>query len=136
MVVVGSSLADKYPETVDLWSGRLLYTVYLHVGLSKNWILQYSVPRSAGNASQPAAPWPYDIVRPSVAPDPNADAILVHGFVDVAGHFEQLAVAFPPGFGEAAFLLHALQQWQFRPATQNGQPISVEVVLIIPSETE
>lgn len=136
VVVVGSSLADKYPETVDLWSGRLLYTVYLHVGLSKNWILQYSVPRSAGNASQPAAPWPYDIVRPSVAPDPNADAILVHGFVDVAGHFEQLAVAFPPGFGEAAFLLHALQQWQFRPATQNGQPISVEVVLIIPSGTE
>ena len=141
VVVVGSSLADKYPETVDLWRGRLIYTVYLHVGLKKNWILQYSVPRSAGgasggNATQPAAPWPYDIVRPSVAPDPNADAILVHGFVTVAGHFEQLAVAFPPGLAEASFLLHALQQWQFRPATQNGQPTPVEVLLIIPIETE
>jgi hypothetical protein len=37
---------------------------------------------------------------------------------------------------EASFLLHALQQWQFRPATQNGQPTPVEVLLIIPSETE
>jgi hypothetical protein len=141
VVVVGSSLADKYPETVDMWGGRLIYTVYLHVGLKKNWILQYSVPRSAGgnsagNGTQPAAPWPYDIVRSTAAPDPDADAILVHGFVNVSGHFDQLTVAFPPGLGEANFLLHALQQWQFRPATQSGQPIAVEVLLIIPNDTE
>jgi hypothetical protein len=141
VVVVGSSLADKYPETVDLWSGRLIYTVYLHVGLKKNWILQYSLPHSAdaastSAASQPAAPWPFDIVRSSAAPDPDADAVLVHGFVTVAGRFEKLAVAFPASFAQADFLLHALQQWQFRPATQSGQPILVEVLLIIPNETE
>jgi hypothetical protein len=140
VVVVGSSLADKYPETLDVWSGRLIYTVYLHVGLKKNWILQYSVPRSAGgsdgNASQPAAPWPFDMVRPSAPPDPDADAVLIHGMVNVTGHFEQLAVAFPPQLAQSTFLLHALQQWQFRPASQNGQPITVEVLLIIPNETE
>jgi hypothetical protein len=141
VVVVGSSIAEDYPETVHLWSGRLAYTVYLHVGETKNWILQYSVPRSqgavaVGGVSRPDAPWPYDITRPSVDADSNTDAIMVHGFVNAAGRFEQLAVVFPTELAEAKFLLHALQQWQFRPAMQNGQATQVEVLLIIPDQTE
>ena len=141
VVVVGSSLAEDYPETVHLWSGRLAYTVYLRVGVAKNWILQYSLPRtqeiaSAGSASRPDAPWPYDITRPSIDEDSNTDAIMVHGFVNTSGRFEQLAVVFPTALTEAKFLLHALQQWQFRPSMQGGQPAAVEVLLIIPAETE
>lgn len=141
VVVVGSSLAEEYPETVHLWSGRLAYTVYLRVGVAKNWILQYSLPSaqevaSTGSASRPDAPWPYDITRPSIDPDANTDAIMVHGFVNTAGRFEQLAVVFPTALTEAKFLLHALQQWQFRPSMQSGQPTTVEVLLIIPAETE
>jgi hypothetical protein len=141
VVVVGSSIAEDYPETVHIWSGRLAYTVYLHVGVAKNWILQYSIPRSqdaasAGSATRPDAPWPYDMTRPSIDADANADAIMVHGFVNTAGRFEQLAVVFPTELAEARFLLHALQQWQFRPAMQNGQATAVEVLLIIPDQTE
>jgi hypothetical protein len=142
VVVLGSSVAEDYPETVHLWSGRLAYTVYLHVGVAKNWILQYSVPRSqeaaaAGSVGgRPDAPWPYDITRPSIDADANADAIMVHGFVNTAGRFEQLAVVFPTELPEAKFLLHALQQWQFRAAMQNGQATAVEVLLIIPDQTE
>lgn len=142
VVVVGSSLAEEYPETVGMWSGRLAYTVYLHVGVAKNWILQYSLPRvadaaKAQSASRPEAPWPYEIVRPHLAPgDYNSDAIMVHGILNVAGRFEQLAVVFPPSFAQAKFVLGALQQWQFRPATQNGQITPVEVLLIIPEESE
>jgi hypothetical protein len=140
VVVVGSSVAEDYPETVNLWSGRLAYTVYLHVGVSKNWILQYSIPRAqaaaAGNGARPDAPWPYDIARPSIDTDANTDAIMVHGFVNTAGRFEQLAVIFPTELAEAKFLLRALQQWQFRPAMQNGQASQVEVLIIIPAETE
>jgi hypothetical protein len=141
VVVVGSSLAEDYPETVHLWSGRLAYTVYLRVGVSKNWILQYSLPSaqevaSTGNAGRPDAPWPYDMTRPSIDPDANTDAIMVHGFVNTAGRFEQLAVVFPTALTEAKFLLHALQQWQFRPSMQSGQATTVEVLLIIPAETE
>jgi hypothetical protein len=141
VVVVGSSLAEDYPETVHLWSGRLAYTVYLRVGVAKNWILQYSLPRaqevaSAGSTSRPDAPWPYDITRPSIDADSNTDAIMVHGFVNTAGRFEQLAVVFPTALAEAKFLLHALQQWQFRPSMQSGQATAVEVLLIIPAETE
>jgi hypothetical protein len=141
VVVVGSSLAEDYPETVHLWSNRLAYTVYLRVGVSKNWILQYCLPRVqetalVGGAGRPDAPWPYDITRPSIDADANADAIMVHGFVNALGRFEQLAVIFPTELAETKFLLHALQQWQFRPGTQNGQATTMEVLLIIPAETE
>ena len=142
VVVVGSSLAEQYPETVGIWSGRLVYTVYLHVGLGKTWILQYSLPRAeeaatAGSVIRPEAPWPYEIVRPHFAPgDFNSDAILVHGFINLAGRFERLAVVFPPEFALPKFLFGALQQWQFRAARQNGQLAAVEVLLIIPEETE
>jgi hypothetical protein len=141
VVVVGSSPSDEYPDAPAIWASRLAYTVYLHVGAAKNWILQYSLPRvveaATVNGTRPDAPWPYLIVRPHLVPDDfNADAIMVHGFVDAAGHFEHLAVVFPQQFAQTKFLLGSLQQWQFRPAIQNGQMTSVEILLIIPEEQE
>jgi hypothetical protein len=141
-VIVGSSLEDQYPEIGDQWQGRLAYTVNLHVGTSKSWMLQYSVSRAdlaagAGAAARPEAPWPYSILRPNLAPGAiNADALLVHGFISAGGRFENLAVAFPPDFRQAQFVLNSLSQWQFRPASQNGQPVRVEVLLIIPEVEE
>jgi hypothetical protein len=142
VVVVGSSLADQYPELVNIWGGRLVYTVYLHVGLGKNWILQYSLlptaeAAAAGSVTRPDAPWPYDISRPDLAPtDYNSDAIMVHGFINLTGRFEKLAIAFPTEFAQAKFVLSALQRWKFRPARQNGQLTPVEVLLIIPEMVE
>lgn len=141
-VVVGASLEEKYPEISGIWSNRVAFTVYLHVGLSKSWILQYSMPRTAlaeegGNMTRLEAPWPFTIVRPNLPPGSfNSDAILVHGFVNKDGRFENLALAFPPGFQQAQFVVDALKQWQFRPAARNGQPQRVEVLLIIPEEPE
>lgn len=142
VVVVGSSLAEQYPETSAIWHDRLVYTVYLHVGLGKSWIIQYSLPGAevtaeAGSITRPEAPWPYEIVRPHLAPsDYNSDAILVHGFVNPSGQFERLAIVFPPEFAQPKFLLTALQQWQFRPAQQDGKLAAVEILLIIPEETQ
>jgi hypothetical protein len=139
-VVVGSSLAEKYPESSRMWRGRLAYTVYLHVGLSRSWIMQYSLPRSedadeAGNVLQLNAPWPYNIVRPSNgAGEMEADALMVHGFVNTAGRFEGLNIVVPPAYDGAELMLKSLQQWEFRPAVQNGQNVRVEVLLIIPEE--
>jgi hypothetical protein len=141
-VVVGSTLEERYPDVPSLWSGRLVYTVYLHVGLTKSWILQYSIPASedaaaAGNATRVEAPWPYNIVRPDIpAGAIGADVLMIHGFVGKDGRFEALTVVFPPQFEQAQFVLEALKQWEFRPATQDGQPARVEVALIVPEETE
>jgi hypothetical protein len=138
VVVVGSSMAEEFPETSRLWGGRLVYSVYLHVGLTRSWILQYSLPSkleaaAAGDMKHLEAPWPTYIVRPNSAPpNINADALMVHGYVTESGHFEALALAFPQGFSQTQLLLQALQQWKFRPAKHNGQVARVEVLLIIP----
>ena len=141
VVVVGSSMEDQFPETSQLWGGRLVYSVFLHVGLAKNWILQYSLPPTgeaavAGNLNKIEAPWPYYIVRPSQSPVVAADALMIHGFVNQAGHFEALAVVFPSGFREAQYVIQALRQWQFRPAKHDGQIAKVEVLLIIPEDSD
>jgi hypothetical protein len=141
-VVVGTSMEDKYPESAPVWSGRLSYTVYLHVGAARSWILQYSLPRkdeaeAAGNIGHIEAPWPFNIVRPNIpAGVIDADALMIHGFVNQVGRFEALTVVFPPQFSLARFVIGTLAQWQFRPATQNGQNVKVEVLLIIPEVPE
>jgi len=139
-VVVGASLEDQFPEMTRVWAGRLAYTVYLHVGLARSWILQYSLPMTdeaatAGSISRIDAPWPFNIVRPNLDADPSeSEAIMVHGFVNQAGHFEGLKIVFPPQFPQTQFVLASLEQWQFRPAARNGQLARVEVLLIIPEE--
>ena len=139
-VIVGASLEDQFPEMTHVWAGRLAYTVYLHVGLPKSWILQYTLPISdeaaaAGNVSRIDAPWPYNIVRPNLDVDPSeSEAIMVHGFVNQSGHFEGLKIVFPPQFPQTQFILASLEQWKFRPAARNGQLARVEVLLIIPEE--
>ena len=139
-VVVGEALDEQYPELATVWGGRLAYTVFLHVGLARSWILQYSLPRSdeaaaAGNVARLEAPWPYNIVRPNLTFGPvDGNTIMVHGFVNQAGRFEGLNIVFPPQFPLAEFVLKSLENWQFRPASQNGQVARVEVLLIIPEE--
>lgn len=142
VIVVGTSLAEEYPQTLQIWSDRVAYTAYLHVGLTKNWILQYAQLRSVeaagnGNVARLEAPWPYDILRPNlVSSDLNADALMVHGILNEAGQLESLVVAFPQQYAQAAFVLQALEKWQFRPARQQGRPTAVEVLLIIPDELD
>ena len=139
-VVVGESLDDQYPELKAAWGGRLAYTVFLHVGLARSWILQYSLPRadeaaSGGAIARLEAPWPYNIVRPNLAFDASGgNTIMIHGFVNQSGRFEGLDIVFPPQFSMAQFVLKSLANWQFRPASQNGQPAKVEVLLIIPEQ--
>ncbi|MDR3739418.1 MAG: hypothetical protein P4L40_10400 [Terracidiphilus sp.] len=141
VVVVGSSMTDEFPETATLWGARLIYSVYLHVGLARNWVLQYSLPTdveasSGGTMTKVDAPWPYYMVRPNEAPERvNADALMVHGFINEGGHFETLTVVVPPGYRRGQAVLAALDQWKFRPAKHNGRACRVEVLVIIPEDS-
>jgi len=139
VVVTGSSIEESYPETAELWSGRMAATVYLHVGMAKSWILQYALPRledAASTGGRLEAPWPYDIMRPNLdTSEMDTDAVILHGFVNKDGRFEKLAVVFPERFVETPMMLNALNQWQFRPAKQNGQAAPVEVLLIVPDQS-
>jgi hypothetical protein len=134
MVIIGASPQENYPTTAKLWTGRLVYTVYLQSETADNWILQYSLPKTAGDSLadniRPDAPWAYDMMRPDLGP--KHGVVLVHGFVDQNGHFRKLAVAYPTEYSKAALLLQALRQWAFRPAMLQGIPVAVEILLIIP----
>jgi hypothetical protein len=142
MVLVGNSLEEQYPETAGIWTGRLAYTVYLHVGLAKSWILQYSLPRAdqapgTGSGARLEAPWPTDILVPNLPSGyTNSDAIVAHGLLNKEGRFDKLAIVFPPQFEQARFILDMLKQWVFRPARQNEKTMDVEILLIIPEQDQ
>jgi hypothetical protein len=138
-VVLGLSTPESYPESAGVLSGRVVYTVYLQVGLPKSWILQFcqtggSEPAKAGGIAALNAPWPFVMIRPGVS-GLNGDYTLVHGLVNTHGRFEQLGLVVPDEAAKKE-LLGALQQWEFRPATRDGQPIPVEILLIIPHRKE
>jgi hypothetical protein len=59
---------------------------------------------------------------------------MVRGVVNQSGRFEDLGIVLPQPFSSAQFVLAALQQWQFRPALQNGHAVRVQLMLIIPSQ--
>lgn len=141
VVVVGSAAAAPYPESVGALSGKMVYTVYLHVGLRKNWILQYCLPKAAeqriatrGSATPLDAPWPFLILRPDQLSASGEEYVLVHGMITSEGQFDQLAMIFPEELEKKDLLLSSLKKWEFRPASRDKVPTTVEVLLIIPRE--
>lgn len=142
VVTVGNSIEDLYPGAEGMWKGRLAYTVYLHVGQARNWIMQYSLPLAeeapgTGAAGRLDPPWPLDILVPNLPPGScTSSALVVHGTLDAEGHFQQLSVVFPPNWEMAKYVTDTLGHWAFRPAMQSGKAMLVEVLLIIPETAE
>ncbi len=143
VVVIGSSVSAPYPESSGVLTGKMVYTVYLRMGLRKNWILQYCLPKSAeqatrtrGSATPIEAPWPILMMRPDELANAGADYVVVHGMITAEGHFDQLGLVFPEDLGQKSLLLNSLKLWEFRPASRDGVATTVEALLIIPRESE
>jgi len=141
VVIVQSTLDDSVPGSGNLLHGRPIYTVYLQVGDSKDWILHYCVKDGAvvqrGAVFQlpdprpVKAPYPRYTYRPAEPLIGPAAYILVHGLIDEAGALQNLKVVGPIESGGSS-LLAALGRWRFRPATRGEAPEPVEMVLAIP----
>jgi hypothetical protein len=137
-IVLGTaSASETYPEAAGVLTGKIIYTVYLQVGLRKNWILQYCLSGDTervrtvkGSVPSLDAPWPYVLVRPS-GDKLRGNYTLVRGVINANGRFEQLVLVTPDEVAKKD-LLEPLGQWEFRPAKLDGEPVSVEVLLIIP----
>jgi hypothetical protein len=148
VVVVQSSSAENFPDGTEALSGRPIYTVYLQVGAAKEWILQYCMPNAniagpmqsgslvrLGNPAPIAAPYPLVTLRPPEDWQHGSDYLLVHGFLDRSGKFKDLKVL--PNHNASAragLLLQYLTYWEFRPAVQDGLPVTVEVILAVPPD--
>lgn len=142
-VISGSSAAGSYPESAGALSGKVIYTVYIKVGLRKSWILQYCLPKGeekqagAGRSSIAVeAPWPFLMMRPDQGAASDPDYMILHGTITAAGRFDQLAVIFPADFAERDMIVNSLNLWEFRPAARDGAPVAVEALLIIPRQPD
>jgi len=142
-VISGSAAAGSYPESAGALSGKIIYTVYIKVGLRKSWILQYCLPK--GEDKQPGAgrssvavgaPWPFLMMRPDQWTASGPDYMILHGTITSAGRFDQLAVIFPGDFAERDMIVNSLKLWEFRPASRDGAAVAVEVLLIIPRQPD
>ena len=144
-VVMGSSATGPYTEAQGALSGKILYTVYLRVGLKKNWIMQYGLPRSLepgapnaaitrGGTVNLDAPWPFMLVTPHYSSLLDQEYIILRGILSAAGKLEQLKLITPANYGGRDLLVSTLEIWQFRPARKDGADTAVEVLLIIPRQ--
>jgi hypothetical protein len=146
-IVVQSVPAEAVEETRKLLTGSPVYTVYLSVGTRKDWILQYCVPRDRvatvspsgfvlqiNNPTPVTAPWPTFMLRGPVAVRSGQPYVVVHGFVTDSGKMERFNIVRPGSDDTNELLMTALAGWQFRPAMQDGRPITVEFLLAIPPD--
>jgi len=147
IVVVQNSTSESFPDAAASLSGRPIYTVYLQVGATKEWVLQFCIPDASGpvqtgglvSLGKPApvgAPYPMVTVRPPEDWQHGSEYLLVHGFLDESGRFRDLRIlqgeaAAPP---TTSALLDYLGYWEFRPAVRDGRPVRVEVILAVPPD--
>jgi len=141
--------AGIVPGSAYFLSGRPVYSVYIHAGDKRDWILQYCLP--AGSQPAPprrastvvtlgpspaplAAPFAFVMLRPAVAfAAPDIRYAMVHGFVNENGRLEKLAEVGDRAIKNMQEVMDALAGWEFRPATKDGVAAAVEILLCIPN---
>jgi hypothetical protein len=131
-LVLGSAPEESFPETGGMMRCKMVYTVYLRIGVRPDWTLLFCPPaQSAAAAGKLEAPYPFVMLRPELAFGAE-DRLFVHGSILETGRFS--ALTFPGSISDQDrdLLLRSLNLWEFRPASRGGQPVGVEILLIIP----
>ncbi len=133
------------PGSHGLLKGKPVYSVYIPVGTGKEWILQYCLPEEdahpaarsqvvqLGTITPITAPYAFSIIGPAIQFREGARYAFIHGFVNASGRFEHLEEASDREIENIAAVLESLGQWEFRPATKDGVPAVVEILLCIPN---
>ncbi len=145
-VVVQSSELEGYAESAGVLSGKPVYSVFLRVGAPKEWLLQYCIPFGEEQAAETngaivrlgkptplAAPFPRVTFRPFFHHRPGTH-LMLHGFISPEGKFQDLKLIGAGDPRSTAVVIAVLDRWMFRPATQDGRPARVEILLAIPGE--
>jgi hypothetical protein len=145
-IVVQSASPEGFPESAGVLSGKPVYTAYVKAGGTKDWLLQYCVPAGdedgtrvtgpvvyLGSGTPLVAPYPRVTMRPPVKQRPGRH-VMVHGYITGEGRFANLKILGASEPGEPEMVLPVLEQWEFRPASRDGKPVRVEILLAIPAE--
>ena len=143
VVVVQAARAGSARDDGVVLSGAQVYTVYVEVGTERPWVLQFCKPadvrseRIHGGVLQLSAagsiepPYPMVTVVPPPGSAFTASKLYVRGILNREGRFDRLSMVGETSAGGRQ-LLSLLEQWQFRPAMENGTAVGVEILLAIP----
>lgn len=151
-IILVSNTRSDIPEANAVLTGTPIYTVYIDVPEApRKWVLQYCVPRSP----QPKEPKGRggDVIHIRSAervdpphalrteplrlesPEKNTSAprrVIVYAVVTEEGELENFRVIRGADPKTDEMVLANLRSWEFHPAFQRGEPVSVEAVFGIP----
>ncbi|MBI5087251.1 MAG: hypothetical protein HZB13_21955 [Acidobacteria bacterium] len=145
IVVVQSGAPEAAGDLSQILSGKPVHTVFIQVGETREWVLQYCLPAGSTNdirqsgmvvtlGAPPPLKAPY-LLEAHLPPGPAWRAKnhqVFHALLSANGRLEQIRTVKPGS--EASQLLDYLPRWTFRPATAGAETKSVEVLLIIPPD--
>ncbi len=128
------------PRTVEArFQGRNVYTMVVPIenlpAYSGDWILWFAERQPVpGQNPVMRAPLPYrkmEAVDQKVQGNANAERVQIWATLEKDGRLDQMAVSTKAGSETELAIVQDLESWEFKPATRDGVPIDVEVVLEI-----
>ncbi len=130
------------PRAVDArFQGRNVYTMVVPIEnlptYAGDWIIWFAERQPmAGNTPLMRAPLPYRKMEPVDQPasgSPGQARVQIAAVLDKDGRLDKITpmLAKPATMTEQA-VMQDLDSWEFKPATRDGVPVDVEVVIEIP----
>lgn len=151
MVVSAGSTGGGGLDAYGALKCARIYTIFLPMP-GASWTMQYCQQANSIVTPKPAAPTTvvhlapglvppdpdtesrYDFKRLPVPPEKSRKLIVLKGMLEKDGTVDGLTVfqSIVPAMDEAARI--ALSRWKFRPASLEGKPVAVEILVGIPAE--
>jgi hypothetical protein len=133
--------ARAIPRGVEFrFQGRFVYTVVVPIenfpDYSGDWIIWFAESEQRpGNAPMVRAPLPYrklEAVRTGATAGRTEQRVQFAAIIRQDGHLDHLQLLSRAAPAVAAAVQEDLASWEFKPASRDGLPIDVEVVIEIP----
>jgi hypothetical protein len=133
--------ARTIPRALELrFQGRSVYTMVVPIenlpAYSGDWIVWFAEhDQKLGTAPLVRAPLPYrkfELIDTPVSSARTEQRIQIAAVVKQDGQLEDIAVLTKAAPGVTRAALEDLASWEFKPASRDGAPITVDVVIEIP----
>jgi hypothetical protein len=143
IVVSHMSRPPELPEGSKLLRGSPIYTVYIRVNARQEWIMRFCTSsssagtRTSGHVVTLENPAPLTPPYPRISVVPQLEEVrdkiaVLHGFLTKEGRFRALQAVQAEDQPLMTHMEPFLAKWEFRPATRDGVPVEIEILLVFP----
>lgn len=128
------------PRAVDArFQGRNVYTMVIPIenlpAYAGDWIIWFAEREpKTGETPLMRAPLPFrkfEPVEPATAGNPAGERVQIMGVLQKDGKLDGLTAVAKAGLVVEQAAIRDVTSWEFKPATRNGMPVAVEVVIEI-----